>query len=404
MKTYRIGVIGLGQRIAHVLAAMAEVGWSLEVVAHVDAAPVGAPILAEAGIAPGEALPDFAALLPAGPFDLLIIGSPNHLHLDHLKFALTAGCAVFCEKPIVRTVEESYELAALLAATETPPLYIGLVMRSMPIVREVIARADNGELGELISMDATEHLHPGARRLSRAELAAQAGLGWLLSARQGLPRLRYLRSHRAMAGRSAWPVSAAGASSTRAGTDPPMTYDDGEAAYALRDAGWAGANDPFPLRHGRHRSSGRNRALRHRPCPFLSRQQPCQPAGAALVHRRNPRHAAGRSGAQQAYDPSRARARPNRNGSTSKPAPTTTTMAPIRPWRRDLLAAMEGRATFPGDSARLSRSRPHGNGHRRGAGQRGDDRLPPDVGKIRRRPTNDARRPVRRRRVSESPL
>ena len=30
MKTYRIGVIGLGQRIAHVLAAMQEVGWRLE--------------------------------------------------------------------------------------------------------------------------------------------------------------------------------------------------------------------------------------------------------------------------------------------------------------------------------------------------------------------------------------
>ncbi|HPA40151.1 MAG TPA: hypothetical protein PLV04_15505, partial [Phenylobacterium sp.] len=56
MKTYRIGVIGLGQRIAHVLAAMQEVGWSLNVAAHVDPAPVGAPILAAAGIDPGVAL------------------------------------------------------------------------------------------------------------------------------------------------------------------------------------------------------------------------------------------------------------------------------------------------------------------------------------------------------------
>ena len=27
--------------------------------------------------------------------------------------------------------------------------------------------------------------------------------------------------------------------------DPPRTWDDGSAAYALRDAGWAGANDAF---------------------------------------------------------------------------------------------------------------------------------------------------------------
>lgn len=31
MKTYSIAVIGLGQRIAHVLAAMKEVGWRLRV-------------------------------------------------------------------------------------------------------------------------------------------------------------------------------------------------------------------------------------------------------------------------------------------------------------------------------------------------------------------------------------
>src|SRR5476649_2529599 len=42
----------------------------------------------------------------------------------------------------------------------SPPLYIGLVMRSMPIVREVLARVDGGELGEIVSIDATEHLPP----------------------------------------------------------------------------------------------------------------------------------------------------------------------------------------------------------------------------------------------------
>jgi predicted dehydrogenase len=41
----RIGVIGLGQRIAHVLAAMKEVGWSLDIAGYADPSPVGAPIL-----------------------------------------------------------------------------------------------------------------------------------------------------------------------------------------------------------------------------------------------------------------------------------------------------------------------------------------------------------------------
>ena len=116
MKTYRIGVIGLGQRIAHVLAAMDEVGWALELAGYVDPAPVGAADPGRGRHRAGRALPDVETLIADGPFDLLMIGTPNHLHLEHLKAALAAGWPVFCEKPIVRTEEESFELARLLAA------------------------------------------------------------------------------------------------------------------------------------------------------------------------------------------------------------------------------------------------------------------------------------------------
>ncbi|MGA2953509.1 MAG: Gfo/Idh/MocA family oxidoreductase, partial [Caulobacteraceae bacterium] len=160
MRRHRIAIIGLGQRVAHVLAAMVEVGWMLEIAGYADPAPVGLPILAEHGVEPGRAYPDEATLLADGPFDLVMIGSPNHLHLPHLEAAFAAGFPIFCEKPIVRTRAESVELARRLSGRDAPPLFIGLVMRSMPLVREVIARVDSGQLGELVSMDATEHLHP----------------------------------------------------------------------------------------------------------------------------------------------------------------------------------------------------------------------------------------------------
>ena len=160
MKTWRIGVIGLGQRIAHVLAAMAEMGWRLDVAGYADLAPVGLPILEQTGIEAGEAFESVADLLADGPFDLIMIGSPNHLHFEHLRAAFAAGFPIFAEKPIVRTREETVTLARILAEGRAPPLFIGLVMRSMPIVREVLARVDAGELGDIISMDATEHLHP----------------------------------------------------------------------------------------------------------------------------------------------------------------------------------------------------------------------------------------------------
>ena len=332
MTTYRIGVIGLGQRIAHVLAAMKEVGWSFRLDGYVDPDPIGLPILEDAGILHGGRLPDAEALIAEGPYDLLMIGSPNHLHLEHLKLALAAGCPVFSEKPIVRTMAESYELAALLAARETPPLYIGLVMRSMPIVREVIARADSGELGELISMDATEHLHP--------EHGAYLARNWRRKQAWGGSYLLDKVCHdfdifgRIAGGRAAKVASFGGRRIFHEGrVDPPMTYDDGEPAYALRDAGWGAANDAF---HSDMDVTDHQVAIVH------------YDTGLALAFHANSHvslqerrwYVAGTHGTLLAdlvrnklmVRPRRSVAA-GRSESISTPAPTTTTTAPTRPWR-----------------------------------------------------------------------
>jgi predicted dehydrogenase len=244
MNRHRIAVIGLGQRIAHVLGAMVEVGWALEVAGYADPAPVGLSILAEFGIDPGRAYRDEAELLADGPFDLVMIGSPNHLHLEHLTAAFAAGFPIFAEKPIVRTREETCALARTLAAAAPPPLYIGLVMRSMPIVREVIARVDAGELGELVSMDATEHLHP--------EHGAYLARNWRRREDWGGSFMLDKVCHdfdifgRIAASRASRVASFGGRRIfTPERADVGAAYSDGEAAYALRDAGWAGANDAF---------------------------------------------------------------------------------------------------------------------------------------------------------------
>lgn len=244
MKTYRIGVIGLGQRIAHVLAAMKEVGWSLDVAAHVDPAPVGAPILAAAGIDAGRVCADVPELLAAGPYDLVMIGTPNHLHFEHLNLALDAGFPIFAEKPIVRTEDETLELAARLAKGGAPPLFIGLVMRSMSIVRETIARVDAGDLGTLVSIDATEHLPP--------EHGGYLARNWRRKQAYGGSYLLDKVCHdfdifgRLARGRPAKVASFGGRDIfTPARADAPRVYSDGQAAYALREAGWAGANDAF---------------------------------------------------------------------------------------------------------------------------------------------------------------
>ena len=244
MTTYRIGVIGLGQRIAHVLGAMQEVGWNLDVTAYVDPSPVGAPILAAAGIKPRRAFADPAELLRAGPYDLLMLGAPNHLHFEHLMLALEAGIPIFAEKPIVRTQAETEALARRLAKAGTPPVYVGLVMRSLPIVREVIARVDSGELGELVSIDATEHLLPDhGGYLARNWRRKQAWGGSYLLDKvvhdfDIFGRLVGARPSRiaSFGGRRIF---------TAERQDPPRTWEDGSDVYGERDAGWAAANDAF---------------------------------------------------------------------------------------------------------------------------------------------------------------
>ena len=244
MKTYRLGVIGLGQRIAHVLKAMKETGWRLDLAGYADPAPVGLPILADADIAAGRSYSNAETLLADGPFDLVLIGSPNHLHYEHLLAAFAASFPIFAEKPIVRTAEETFALARHLHDKKTPPLHIGLVMRSLPIVREAIARIDAGQLGEIVSMDATEHLPP--------EHGGYLARNWRRRAEWTGSFLLDKVCHdfdifgRMTGARAARVASFGGRRIFHEGRKSvPTAYSDGTPAYALRDAGWAAANDAF---------------------------------------------------------------------------------------------------------------------------------------------------------------
>jgi predicted dehydrogenase len=156
----RVGVIGLGQRIAAVLAALKAGGAAVEVDGYFDPAPVGLDRLRAAGIGVGEVYRSAEQLLTSGSRDIVMIGSPNHLHAEHLMLALYGRTPVFAEKPIVRTENESYALAQRLSHEETPALFVGLVLRSAAIVREALSIVREGHLGEIVSIDATEHLPP----------------------------------------------------------------------------------------------------------------------------------------------------------------------------------------------------------------------------------------------------
>ena len=155
----KLAIIGFGNRIADVMINVAKaagdritvVGWS-----DVQAQPPGLKRFPDAG----RGFTDHRALLRELKPDAVMIGSPNFLHLEHIRDALAAGCRVFSEKPVVITPEESWEVAALLLQYGQEKLIVGLVLRCAPLFRSAIGAIRAGKLGRPVTMEANEILSP----------------------------------------------------------------------------------------------------------------------------------------------------------------------------------------------------------------------------------------------------
>ena len=92
--------------------------------------------------------------------DLLMIGSPNHLHLEHIKIGLKSGIRIFAEKPIVINESQSYELAGLLNEFGKDQILVGLVLRYSQHARSSRDLIKKNVLGNVISIEASEHIMP----------------------------------------------------------------------------------------------------------------------------------------------------------------------------------------------------------------------------------------------------
>src|SRR5207249_10597919 len=100
----RLGCLGVGWIGQHRLQALVRSGL-VEVVAIVD--PVQALAEQAASLAPGAAVLSGMAALLAQELDGIVIATPSALHAEQTIEALTAGSAVFCQKPLGRTAAET---------------------------------------------------------------------------------------------------------------------------------------------------------------------------------------------------------------------------------------------------------------------------------------------------------
>ncbi|MBU9811998.1 Gfo/Idh/MocA family oxidoreductase [Rahnella sp. C60] len=156
----KVGIVGLGFRMSNVVNEFHKVDPEFSIAGYVDPAPAGLPNLHTFGIKPGDAYSSLDDLLKNADFDLLMVGSPNYLHLEHVRAGLEAGKRVFTEKPVVINEEQTLAMAALIRQYGSDNIIVGLVLRYSPLFIDLMHARQQGLLGEIASIEATEHIRP----------------------------------------------------------------------------------------------------------------------------------------------------------------------------------------------------------------------------------------------------
>lgn len=156
----KVGIVGLGFRMSNVVNEFHKADPDFRIAGYVDPAPAGLPNLHTFGIEPGEAYGSPEDLLKNADFDLLMVGSPNYLHLEHVRAGLEAGKRVFTEKPVVINEEQTLAMAALVRQYGSDNIIVGLVLRYSPLFIDLMHAKQQGQLGEIASIEATEHIRP----------------------------------------------------------------------------------------------------------------------------------------------------------------------------------------------------------------------------------------------------
>ncbi|WP_332700818.1 Gfo/Idh/MocA family protein [Devosia sp.] len=156
----RVGIIGLGYRLGYLARVFSLARPDFTIAGYVDPAPAGLPYTAEHGVSVGKSYASLEALLDNEELDLLMVGSPNHLHLEHIRIGLERGKKIFTEKPVVTTVDETMELAKLIAQYGSDNVMVGLVLRYAPLYVDLRRAQADGLLGDITSIEASEHIPP----------------------------------------------------------------------------------------------------------------------------------------------------------------------------------------------------------------------------------------------------
>lgn len=106
-----VGLAGMGGTHVRLTARLDE----YELVAVCDV--VREPLERAAAATGAKPFTSVDGLLASGVAEAVVIATPPSLHLEHVRAALEAGVHVYCEKPVVATIEQADELARIARAS-----------------------------------------------------------------------------------------------------------------------------------------------------------------------------------------------------------------------------------------------------------------------------------------------
>ena len=149
----RLGFVGVGWIGRHRLQAVAEAGLA-EIAAVGDASREAVDEAQR--IAPDAARADSLEALFEQDLDGIVIATPSALHARQSIAAFQRGLAVFCQKPLARTADETREI---VAAARRADRLLGVDfsyrhVRGVPEMRQLIR---SGELGDVYAVDLSFH-------------------------------------------------------------------------------------------------------------------------------------------------------------------------------------------------------------------------------------------------------
>ena len=149
----RVGFLGVGWIGRHRMQGMVDTG-AIEVAAVADASPETAAEAAK--LAPGARPAATLDELLEQDLDGLVIATPSALHAEQSIRALSAGCAVFCQKPLGRTAAEAQAVVDAARSADRL-LSVDFSYRFTDGMRRIREIVDAGELGRVFAVDLVFH-------------------------------------------------------------------------------------------------------------------------------------------------------------------------------------------------------------------------------------------------------